>query len=234
MLINTSAEIRKNGMSGSFALKLLEKIKSTLDSGGKTLIVCRAKAAIPEIEEEIKSIFPDAAPGAITVTAPAGVKLLELENYRLTAVLQADSLLAKDDFRADERALQLLQLLQNHEGHLLVIQTRELKHPVFQALSGSGNGLIFLPERRAFNYPPITRLVSVEIKDSNEKRLWKFSRILADELKSVPAQRAGDFTFILQRDKTLNSNKLAIYKIVESIERKYHYSSHISIDVDPA
>lgn len=231
LLINTSAEIRKNGMSGSFSLKLLAEIKDTLDAGENVLLVCRAKAALQECEDEIRAIHPDNP--HITVTTPAAIKLLLPGEYALTAVLQADSLLGKDDFRADERALQLLQQLRNH-SRLLVIQTRELRHPVFQALANGRNGLIFLPERRAFNYPPFTRIVAVDIRDDNEKRLWKFSRILADELKSVPARRIGDFTFILPRDKSLNSTKTAIYKIVENIERKYHYSSHITIDVDPA
>ena len=234
LVINTSAETRKNGMSGSFSLKLLEKMRGALDGGERILLVSRAKAATSECEEEIRGIFPDAPKDSITVTAPSGVKLLPLEEYALSAVIQADSLLGKDDFRADERALQLLQLLQYQSKGLLVIQTREHRHPVFQTLSNEGDGLVFLPERRAFNYPPVTRLVTVEIKDSNEKRFWKFSRILADELKSVPAQRIGEFTFILQRDRTLNEKKTAIYKIVDAIERKYHYSSHISIDVDPA
>ncbi|MBO4340455.1 MAG: DEAD/DEAH box helicase [Bacteroidales bacterium] len=230
--VNTSAEQRKNGMSGSFSLKLLTEMKEALDAGDSILLVCRAKAAATELSEEVSRIFPDSE-NSITITTPSGIKLLPGGSFALTAILQADSLLGKDDFRADEHTLQLLQQLLDRSVRSMVIQTRESNHPVFKALKSNGNAMALLPERRAFGYPPVTRLVRIEIKDYNEKRLQKLSVLLSRELSTIKAATMGNFCFLLPRDKTLHAKKQSIYKIVEDFERKYHYSSHIVIDVDP-
>lgn len=243
-VINISAETRKNGMPGSFSLKMLDSLKETLDAGEKALLVCRSKATLVACEEEIQGIFPDAP---LELTTPSGAKLCG--RYHLIAVIQADGLLGKDDFRADERALQLLQQLQERTTGLLLIQTREPGHPVFKALKAGGDGLVFLQERKTAGYPPLSRMIDIVLTDKNLKRLEYLSRILAGELGFLPSvmgpfapmqesaaedQEVRRIRLMLPRDKSLKSRKTAIAAAVARFEKERKYSGHIVIDVDPA
>ena len=244
-LINTASEARKKGMSGSFSFKLLEAVKNTLAEGKKVLLVARSKQAIPECTLE----------GAKT-TFPAGLKTTAPEGFGLVAFLQADTLLGKEDFRSDERALQTLQHLAAKAP--LAIQTREPGHPVFKALQEGGNGLTFLEERRLCGLPPFTRLVNLVIRDHSEKRIEFLSKQLADQIRRssrrmtevapandgmvvgpyIPSyQQEGEYIRIIRvtlaRDKSLKARKQAIYQTVKDFEKEYKYTGHIVIDVDP-
>lgn len=248
-LINTSAEARKNGMSGSFSFKLLEAMKSTLEAGKKVLLVCRSKQAVPEAVEELKILFPEAPEKAIVTASPLTLRTQDPAGFGLVAFLQADSLLGKEDFRSDERALQTLRHLASKTP--LAIQTREPGHPVFKALLEGRDGLTFIEERRLCGLPPFTRLVNLVIRDYSEKRINFLSEQLADQIRrSAPAndgmvvgpyipsyQQEGEYIRIIRvtlaRDKTLKSRKAHIYQTVKDFEKQYKYTGHIVIDVDP-
>ena len=229
-LINTAAETRKNGMSGAFSFKLLEAINATLGQGKKVLLVARSKQAIPECTLE----------GAVT-TFPGGLKTVRPEGFGLIAFLQADTLLGKEDFRSDERALQTLQHLASKAP--LAIQTREPAHPVFKALLEGGNGLTFLEERRLCGLPPFTRLVNLVLRDHSFKRIDYMARQLAQAIGPctgpyAPAYDGEDdhiriIRVTLARDKSLKSRKQSIYQTVKNFEKQYKYTGHIVIDVDP-
>ena len=248
-LINIASEARKKGMSGSFTFKLLEAIRSAIEEGKKILLVCRSKQAIPEVGQELKNLFPEAQEKTFKITFPGGLKTTAPEGFGLIAFLQADTLLGKEDFRSDERALQTLQHLSTKAP--LAIQTREPGHPVFKALLEGGNGLTFLEERRLCALPPFTRLVNLVIRDYSEKRINFLSEQLADQLRrSAPAndgmvigpyipsyQQEGEYIRIIRvtlaRDKSLKSRKQSLYQTVKDFEKQYKYTGHIVIDVDP-
>ena len=248
-LINIASEARKKGMSGSFTFKLLEAIRSAIEEGKKILLVCRSKQAIPEVGQELKNLFPEAQEKTFKITFPGGLKTTAPEGFGLIAFLQADTLLGKEDFRSDERALQTLQHLASKAP--LAIQTREPGHPVFQALLEDGNGLTFLEERRLCGLPPFTRLVNLVIRDHSEKRINFLSEQLADQIRrSEPAndgmvvgpyipsyQQEGEYIRIIRvtlaRDKSLKSRKQTLYQTVKNFEKQYRYTGHIVIDVDP-
>ena len=236
-VINTSAEIRKGGMSGEFSLKLLEEIKAALGAG-LPVTVLRTQRYSPLIEDELARLYPGAD---IQVCGRKEVRTLDLSGPGLCVIMHADAFLASANFRSDERALQLLRLLQGPEGsRRLVIQTHEPKHPVFQALRSGSSGLVFLDERRQFNLPPFTRLVDIVISDSNPKRLNDMSRLLASSLNKTPDQVVGDgrasstLRITLPRDRSLKARKAAIYAAVKAFEKDHKYIGHIVIDVDPA
>ena len=234
-IINTAAETRKKGMSGDFSFKLLEVMNPVLEAGKKVLIICRSKQAIPESIPE----------GAVTAT-PLTVRTLDLTGFGLIVVLHGESLLGKEDFRCDERALQLLQHLASKAP--LVIQSRETKHPVFKALKEGLDGNCFLEERRIGNLPPFTRLVNIVIRDHSQKRINFLSKQLAAEIPGTsPRMTDGPYTpsyqqdgeyiriirITLPKDKSLKPRKEAIYQAIKSFEKQYKYTGHIVIDVDP-
>ena len=245
LLVNMAAEIRKNGVSGSFSLKLLAEMHRCLDAGEKVLLVCRSKASVPETAAGLEPIFGSRTRG-ITLCTPATAKGQPSATFSLVAILQADFLLAKEDFRCDERAMQVLAQLRAHctPGGLAVIQTFEPGHPAF----GPWDPGRLLEERRQFGFPPYTRLVQVVIHDPGEKRLQYMASELARALQtalsagvSVVGPYASPSAEIpirlirisLPRDKALLPRKRLISGTVSDFEKARKYTGHIHLDVDP-
>ena len=97
-----------------------------------------------------------------------------------------------------------------------------------------------MAERQAFGYPPFTRMVKLELKDSDENRQKLRARFLGNRVKEVLrpfsdplilGPEKGEIRIIFKRDKNLTAGKQALYKEVTSFEQQY--SCHIIIDVDP-
>ena len=121
-------------------------------------------------------------------------KGFDFSGLSLVAVLQADSILGQEDYRADERGLQLLEQFRGRCGRrgekgLFVIQTSQPEHPVYQSIDGKldGNGTMerFLGERKMFGYPPYSRVIGIIIKDYNQARADLMSRELAEAVRSA-------------------------------------------------
>ena len=250
-VVNTLAEARKRGMSGSFSLKLLEEMHACLEQGKKILLVCRSRQALQECEEELGSIVPEERRGSIVTATPASVKNLPVTPFALIGIVLADHLLSKEDFRSDERTLQFLRGLEGRSapGGLLIVQTREAGHPVFKALQEGLEASLFLEERRVAAYPPYTRLVDIVLHDKSEKRLHFLSQQLAEALRAEGLTPLGPYqpqglpeneekTRIIRislfKDKQLQARKRRLYQRVVAFEEQYKYQGHILFDVDPA
>lgn len=228
-------------------------------------------AGTQKIEEELREIFPDARIGLLDsdhadeetvrkfsagdLDILVGTQLLtkgfDFDKLSLAAVIQADNILSQQSFRADERALQLLEQFRGRSGRrdrqgLFVIQTREPGHPVFEAF-GEDRSALFLAERQAFGYPPYTRLIHLVLKDKNEKRLDYLSALLAQNLSFLPAvigpyapmpdciadRHIRHIRIMLPRDRFLKQRKQELLAAVNAFERDRKYAGHIAIDVDP-
>lgn len=229
-------------------------------------------AGTQRIEEETKAIFPDARVGRldsdnaskakeiiesfasgemdILVGTQMITKGFDFPNLSLVAIVQADNILAVNDFRADEHATQLLEQFRGRSGRrekpgTLVIQTREPDHPVFSA------GENILEERKRFGYPPYTRLITITIRDRSESRLKFMASLLAGNLgRSLPEgtltgpyepakpwaddEKQLEIRIALPRDRELKKRKESIRESVLQVEKERKYPGHISIDVDPA
>ena len=121
-------------------------------------------------------------------------KGFDFSGLTLVAVLQADSILGQEDYRADERGLQLLEQFRGRCGRrgekgLFVIQTSQPEHPVYQSINGqwdeNGTMARFLGERKMFGYPPYSRVVGVIVKDYNQARVNLLSRELAEAIRGA-------------------------------------------------
>ena len=121
-------------------------------------------------------------------------KGFDFSGLTLVAVLQADSILGQEDYRADERGLQLLEQFRGRCGRrgekgLFVIQTSQPEHPVYQSIDGKlgGNETVerFLGERKMFGYPPYSRVIRIIVKDYNQARGDLMSRELAQTVSNV-------------------------------------------------
>lgn len=127
-------------------------------------------------------------------------KGFDFSGLSLVAVLQADSILGQEDYRADERGLQLLEQFRGRCGRrgekgLFVIQTSQPEHPVYQSIDGkldeNGTMARFLGERKLFGYPPYSRVIGVVIKDYNQARVDLLSRDLGEYLRGTLAVKVS-------------------------------------------
>ena len=237
-------------------------------------------AGTQRVEEELLELFPEARIGRLDADVAAGedadvvqefaagnldilvgtqmvTKGFDFDKLRLVAVIQADNILGQQDFRADERAFQLLEQFRGRSGRrgsrgLFIIQTREPAHPVFDSLDGRPQLDALLRERRIFGYPPYTRLIHIVLKDKALQRLEHLATELAERLAAEPGlsgmpivgpyapvvdriadQHIRQLRIMLPRDKSLPQRKEALAAVVHAFEKEKRYIGHLAVDVDP-
>ena len=241
-IVDTSVEARKNGMVGDLSRILIALAGETLKSGGKVLIL-RPWGPFDDLEEQVGKLFPEHT-GRVLFSSVHDARRMDLEGIALLALLNADTLMDKNDFRADEKAMQTLEQFRGRlSGHMLV-QTRQGNHPVF--LMGEDYSLRLLEERRAFNFPPYSRMIDIIVRDGNAARLAKLSALLAGRLGAFgpegpfaprrgrePARDVLIIRIMLPKDRKLPISKKEIAAIIGDFEQSCKYTGHITLDVDP-
>lgn len=123
-------------------------------------------------------------------------------NVALTAVLAADAYLGFPDFRAVERTYNLLTQLAGRAGRgerpgRVVIQTYHPNHYAIQAALHQDDAAFVREEmrfRRAFHYPPFSRMVQLLVRDKNRDKAEKALKDLADDLAAHPLSRTVRLT----------------------------------------
>lgn len=124
-------------------------------------------------------------------------KGLDFENIELVVIPKADGLFYIQDFRAEERAYQLITQLAGRAGRVsgkgkIKIQTMNPHHEIFHRLKNNEAPHLyhyFIEERKKFLYPPYTRLILLELKHRNEEKVRKASLYLSSLLhQAIPAQ----------------------------------------------
>ena len=117
-------------------------------------------------------------------------KGLDFADVTLIGILNGDNLLASPDFRAEERAWQLLMQVAGRAGRRdkrgeVIIQTAEPNHSVY-AMVGDYDKVAskLLAERKQFGYPPFVRIVKIAMRSSNKERLVSSSIELGEQLRN--------------------------------------------------
>ena len=154
-IIDIPAERRKNGMVGVFSRKLIAAVQAVAGP----VVLLRGWEKPELLQQEAERLFPGRD---IHIKTLSALKREGADGAALLAVLQADALLSRDDFRSDERALQLVGTLRQFAPRVL-IQT------AVAARFSAGRSLDeLLDERRQFHFPPQVRLVEVRRQGSGE------------------------------------------------------------------
>lgn len=183
-------------------------------------------------------------------------KGFDFSNLSLVVIISADTLLAQQDFRADEKATQLLEQLRGRSGRrggkgIFIIQTSQPHHPVYQKLINNDTrqlSLDLLAERKDFRFPPYTRIIQISLRDRYEDRAGRMATSLAAELAAAGIDVTGPYLPMpdkiadqhircirvsMPKDKSLSDRKTRLKGIVAAFEKERKYSGHIIIDVDP-
>lgn len=119
-------------------------------------------------------------------------KGFDFEGVSLVGVLNADNLLNNPDFRASERAFQLLTQVAGRAGRRaasgeVIIQTADPTHPLLQqVLHGDFEAMAAaqLAERQEYFYPPFARLTILTLRHREVQTLRQGAVELAAALRS--------------------------------------------------
>ena len=146
-------------------------------------------------------------------------KGLDFGNVSVVGILHADSLMNYPDFRAHERAYQLMAQVSGRAGRrekqgTVILQTAQPEHPIIQ-LVGRYNYAemvrLQLTERSMFRYPPYYRLIEIVLRSRNETILQELSSIYADTLRRQLGKRVlGPVTPPVMRIQTLYIRKILL------------------------
>ena len=118
-------------------------------------------------------------------------KGLDFGRVGVVGVLSADSLMSIPDFRAHERAFQLMMQVSGRAGRrdrrgTVVIQTTHPDHPLLQwvrTFDYVSMATALLAERRRFIYPPYCRLITIILRHRNEDTLCHAAETYAERLR---------------------------------------------------
>ena len=147
-------------------------------------------------------------------------KGLDFANVTLIGVLNGDNLLASPDFRAEERAWQLMMQVAGRAGRRdkrgeVVIQSAEPQHSVY-AMVGDYERMAakLLAERKQFGYPPFVRIVKIVMRSGDSKLLVEASMKLGEQLRNRFGRRVlGPVTPLI--DKVRGEHRVELMLKVE-------------------
>ncbi len=124
-------------------------------------------------------------------------KGLDFDNISTVGILAADKILHYPDYRANERAFQLLTQVAGRAGRRekkgrVIIQTYNPTHPVITETRNYDHVTFYKREsieRQRFLYPPYFRLINITVKHKDAKVAAEAARILTQRLKSKIGNR---------------------------------------------
>ena len=170
----------------------LHKIFAQADIERMDVDTMRKKFAYEKLYEKIENGQAEIIVGTQMIS-----KGLDFDNIELVVIPKADSMLYVQDFRAEERAYQLITQVSGRAGRIsgegkVLIQTYNPSHSLFQLIKEQNTDSIyrhFLKEREQFLYPPYTKLILIELKHRKEEKVNRASQFLSSVLqKYLPSQ----------------------------------------------
>lgn len=117
-------------------------------------------------------------------------KGLDFENVSIVGIVDADRMMYYPDFRAHERAFQLMLQVsgragRSHKKGKVWIQSFQQDHPLFKYLLNydyEGFYELQMKERHSFFYPPFCRLIKIVLKGVQAESVRNGSRLLYESL----------------------------------------------------
>jgi primosomal protein N' (replication factor Y) len=148
----------------------------------------RSKNAYQQIISDFEEHKTDILVGTQMVT-----KGLDFDRVSVVGILNADALISFPDFRAFERAFQLLSQVSGRAGRKevpgkVVIQTFQPNHPALKYVESNDFAAMYqsqIAERQQFHLPPITRMVKITLKYPEEQTVLAAAIQLQGMLREV-------------------------------------------------
>ncbi|MDE6564350.1 MAG: primosomal protein N', partial [Muribaculaceae bacterium] len=124
-------------------------------------------------------------------------KGLDFGGVEVVGILNADAILSLPDFRASERAFNMIEQVAGRAGRRdgigrVIIQTHNPNNPVL-ALAATHDYEAFyqreIAERKAFNYPPFMRIINIYVKHRDARTLVECADRYARSLREIFGNR---------------------------------------------
>ncbi|WP_417351103.1 replication restart helicase PriA [Flavobacterium alkalisoli] len=185
-------------------------------------------------------------------------KGLHFDNVSLVGILNADNMLYQPDFRAFERAFQMMVQVAGRAGRKdvrgkVLIQTYNPLHNIIQQVTDNDYPAMYkeqVYERHNFKYPPFYRLIRLTLRQRDYEKLkdgalWVYNvlsqnlnmPVLGPEEPAISRIRNEYIRTImikLPQGNSLGGTKKAIRKILDSFDAVPQYKSiKITVNVDP-
>ena len=180
----------KIDMKGYGTQQIEEQIKSFFPSAKVDRMdwdTTRGKYSVDKIFEKFENHQIDILIGTQMVT-----KGLDFKNIGLVGVINADNILFFPNFRANEKAFQILTQVAGRAGRSkikgsVLIQTFSSNNKIFELIKKQNHDGFYekeIAERNQFNYPPYYRLIKISIKSRDIETLIKASNWLFQSLSN--------------------------------------------------
>ena len=185
-------------------------------------------------------------------------KGLDFDDVTLVGILSADSMLHYPDFRAQERAFQLMEQVAGRAGRReergrVTIQTYRPDHRIIAAVVKHDYEQMIrqqLEERKVFHYPPCVRLIQLEIRHRDKQTVdaaaSQFAAALIRQLQErvlgpeyPPVARMKNIyrkQILLKLERELSAQKVKeyIWQVHDAlIQQKPFKGIRVVFDVDP-
>lgn len=198
----------------------------------------RSKNAYQQIITDFEQHKTDILVGTQMVT-----KGLDFDRVSVVGILNADALISFPDFRAFERAFQLLSQVSGRAGRRevpgkVVIQTFQPNHPALRYVESNDFMAMYtsqIEERKRFRLPPITRMVKVTLKHPEEQTVLAAAVQLQSLLREMFAGNVmgpaaplvsriqnyflQDFWIKMNRDHTLMAKKQQLSEVIRQFKQ---------------
>lgn len=236
-----------------------------------------------KIEDEIKQIFPEARVSRmdldttrskksyeklitdfeqhkvdILIGTQMVTKGLDFEHVSLVGILNADNMLNFPDFRAHERAFQLMAQVSGRAGRknkrgLVILQTSQPEHSIIGQVIRNDYAAMYktqCDERKQFKYPPFYRMIEITLRHRDVQVVKQAAFEMGNQLRAVfgsrilgpvdpPVSRIQNLyikQIILkfENDASPSKAKDILHQISDNILSNSKFKSvRISLDVDP-
>jgi len=201
-----------------------EKVEEEVKTLFPDISVARVDTDTTKTKKSFETILSDFASGKTQLLVGTQMisKGLDFENVSLVGILNADSLMNFPDFRAYERAWQLISQVAGRAGRRktageVVLQTSHPDHPLLQtALTHNYEAMyeMQMDERQLFRYPPLYRLIYIYLKHRKEEIVNATARAFSQSLR----EKLGDRVLGPEKPPTGRIQNLHIRRILLKIE----------------
>ena len=151
-------------------------------------------------------------------------KGLDFGDVELVGVLNADSLINFPDFRAAERAFNMIEQIAGRAGRRdsngkVLVQTYNPDHPILELVQRHDYTGFYnreLEERRSFGFPPFTRIINIYVKHREARTADECATKFAASLREIFGSRISN----PQEPPVGRVQSMYIRKIMLKVERE--------------
>lgn len=166
----------------------------------------RGKGTFERIIDRFKTRKTDILVGTQMIA-----KGLDFDNVGLVAIINADNMMNFPDFRAHEKAYQLMSQVAGRAGRRekqgqVILQSYTPDYELIKSVTSYDYSNYFaqqLAERKEFNYPPFAKLIGITIKHKD----WRISHSAAYHLGNKLREKFG-FDVLGPEEPSVNRIKL--------------------------